>query len=279
MSTCSVDLARGRQRPMRSTTPSTTGRCAQRIDAARRRRAVFAARTVRHSRRRGRAGHAAGHRRDRDGPEVAAAGAAALCRRAACASTARRADRSVTRAFLGLGSNLGDRRQHLREAVAAIPDVVAVSRVYETAPVGGPEQGAYLNIVVRLETERSPARAARDLSRLRGGGATGPHGSLGAAHARRRRAVGRRPHRRRTRSRRSPPTHVRAGVRLDAAARSCARAHSAVVRRTAATTKYGCSARCDCPIVSRGRARPRRWIVRRSPGLAGLAARRCLRPR
>jgi 2-amino-4-hydroxy-6-hydroxymethyldihydropteridine diphosphokinase len=62
----------------------------------------------------------------------------------------------VTRAFLGLGSNLGDRRRHLRDAVAAIPDVVAVSRIYETAPVGGPDQGAYLNIVVRLETERSP---------------------------------------------------------------------------------------------------------------------------
>lgn len=62
----------------------------------------------------------------------------------------------MTRAFLGLGSNLGDRRRHLRDAVAAIPDVVAVSRVYETAPVGGPEQSAYLNIVVRLETDASP---------------------------------------------------------------------------------------------------------------------------
>ena len=62
----------------------------------------------------------------------------------------------MARAFLGLGSNLGDRRKNLREAVAAIPDVVAVSRVYETAPVGGPDQGPYLNIVVRLETEHSP---------------------------------------------------------------------------------------------------------------------------
>ena len=51
---------------------------------------------------------------------------------------------------------MGDRRQHLRDAVAAIPDVVAVSPVYETAPVGGPDQGAYLNIVVGLETGRSP---------------------------------------------------------------------------------------------------------------------------
>jgi 2-amino-4-hydroxy-6-hydroxymethyldihydropteridine diphosphokinase len=58
---------------------------------------------------------------------------------------------------LGLGSNLGDRWAHLRAAVAALPDVVAVSSVYETDPVGGPEgQGPYLNCVVQLATERSP---------------------------------------------------------------------------------------------------------------------------
>lgn len=63
----------------------------------------------------------------------------------------------MTRAFLGLGSNLGDRRAHLGNAVAALPDVVAVSPVYETAPVGGPEgQGAFLNCVVELDTDRSP---------------------------------------------------------------------------------------------------------------------------
>ena len=61
------------------------------------------------------------------------------------------------RAFLGLGSNLGDRRAFLRDAVAALPDVVAVSPVYETEPVGGPDrQGRYLNVVVELDTERSP---------------------------------------------------------------------------------------------------------------------------
>lgn len=58
----------------------------------------------------------------------------------------------MTRAFLGLGSNLGDRVRFLRDAVAALPDVVAVSPVYETAPVGGPDQGAFLNIVVELDT-------------------------------------------------------------------------------------------------------------------------------
>ena len=57
------------------------------------------------------------------------------------------------RAFLALGSNLGDRWSHLRCAVAALPDVAEVSAVYETAPVGGPDQGPFLNCVVRLETD------------------------------------------------------------------------------------------------------------------------------
>jgi len=61
------------------------------------------------------------------------------------------------RAFLGLGSNLGDREAHLRDAVASLADVVAVSPVYETDPVGGPQgQGPYLNIVVELDTALSP---------------------------------------------------------------------------------------------------------------------------
>jgi 2-amino-4-hydroxy-6-hydroxymethyldihydropteridine diphosphokinase len=71
-------------------------------------------------------------------------------------------DVGVTRAFLGLGSNLGDRRATLVEAVRALPDVVAVSPVYETDPVGGPEQGAFLNLVVELDTEL----AARELLEL-----------------------------------------------------------------------------------------------------------------
>ena len=69
----------------------------------------------------------------------------------------RRQPRSPVRAFLALGSNLGDRRAHLAAAVARIPDVVAVSQLYETDPVGGPPgQGAYLNCVVELRTTRTP---------------------------------------------------------------------------------------------------------------------------
>ncbi len=62
----------------------------------------------------------------------------------------------VVAAYLGLGSNIGDRRATLRSAVNAMVDLAVVSPVYETAPVGGPEQDAYLNIVVKLETDRTP---------------------------------------------------------------------------------------------------------------------------
>ena len=65
----------------------------------------------------------------------------------------------AVRAFLGLGSNLGDRRAHLRRAVELLEahgDLVAVSPLYETDPVGGPPgQGAYLNVVVELRTAAS----------------------------------------------------------------------------------------------------------------------------
>jgi len=64
------------------------------------------------------------------------------------------------RAFIGLGSNLGDRRAHLQAAVEALRaggDLVGVSPLYETAPVGGPEdQGPYLNVVVELSTAAGP---------------------------------------------------------------------------------------------------------------------------
>ncbi|HVM40985.1 MAG TPA: 2-amino-4-hydroxy-6-hydroxymethyldihydropteridine diphosphokinase [Acidimicrobiia bacterium] len=65
------------------------------------------------------------------------------------------------RAYLALGSNEGDRPAHLRSAVAGFAEadgveVVAVSRVYETDPVGGPAQGAFLNAVVAVETTLDP---------------------------------------------------------------------------------------------------------------------------
>ena len=67
---------------------------------------------------------------------------------------------TVRRAFIGLGSNLGDRGAALRRAVAQLEangDVTALSPLYETEPVGGPkDQGPYLNLVVELATTDSP---------------------------------------------------------------------------------------------------------------------------
>jgi 2-amino-4-hydroxy-6-hydroxymethyldihydropteridine diphosphokinase len=64
----------------------------------------------------------------------------------------------VTRAFLGLGSNLGDRLANLQRAVDLLGAaegirVVRSSRVYETDPVG-PPQPDYLNAVIEVETTR-----------------------------------------------------------------------------------------------------------------------------
>lgn len=71
--------------------------------------------------------------------------------------------RSVNWTFLGLGSNIEDRLDYLQGAVDALDEhpkirVDAVSSVYETDPVGGPEQGPYLNLVVRAATLLSPRR-------------------------------------------------------------------------------------------------------------------------
>jgi 2-amino-4-hydroxy-6-hydroxymethyldihydropteridine diphosphokinase len=80
------------------------------------------------------------------------------------------------RAYVALGSNLGDRAGHLaaaRAALAALPRtrLVAESRVEETAPLGGMEQPAYLNQMVLLETALDPRAllaACQAIERSRG---------------------------------------------------------------------------------------------------------------
>ena len=65
------------------------------------------------------------------------------------------------RAYLGIGSNLGNRLGYLQRAVNELVRqpgvyVVGLSHVYETAPVGGPPQDAYLNAVVAVDTDLEP---------------------------------------------------------------------------------------------------------------------------
>lgn len=66
----------------------------------------------------------------------------------------------MSRAVLSLGSNVGDRLAHLSGALDGLTrrgiEVVAVSPVYETAPVGGPEQDDYLNAIAIIETGLAP---------------------------------------------------------------------------------------------------------------------------
>jgi 2-amino-4-hydroxy-6-hydroxymethyldihydropteridine diphosphokinase len=63
--------------------------------------------------------------------------------------------------LLGLGSNVGDRRSHLQQAVDALPavgvGVLAASSVYDTDPVGEVlDQPSFLNACLRVETELEP---------------------------------------------------------------------------------------------------------------------------
>jgi len=65
------------------------------------------------------------------------------------------------RAYVALGSNLGDRAAHLRrarEALASLPqtDLLRESAIEETAPLGGMQQPPYLNQMVLLETALEP---------------------------------------------------------------------------------------------------------------------------
>jgi 2-amino-4-hydroxy-6-hydroxymethyldihydropteridine diphosphokinase len=74
------------------------------------------------------------------------------------------------RAVLSAGANLGDRLGTLQgcvQAIAGLPDtdVLAISPVYETSPVGGPPQPDYLNAVLLIQTGLPP----RDLLDAIGG--------------------------------------------------------------------------------------------------------------
>jgi 2-amino-4-hydroxy-6-hydroxymethyldihydropteridine diphosphokinase len=67
----------------------------------------------------------------------------------------------VTRAYVGLGANLGSREETLRRAVALLGDadgveVLAVSELRETDPVGVVDQPRFLNGAVALDTTRTP---------------------------------------------------------------------------------------------------------------------------
>lgn len=74
-------------------------------------------------------------------------------------------------AYLGLGSNIGDRELNLLRAVAEIgrlpgSRITALSGFYDTEPVGDVPQDDFLNAVIRLETSLSPHELLAELHRI-----------------------------------------------------------------------------------------------------------------
>lgn len=72
------------------------------------------------------------------------------------------------RTYIGLGSNLGDSQQILREAVAKLSMLgeVQVSRLYQSPPMGPQDQPHYLNAVVQLDTTLTPLDLLDQLQQL-----------------------------------------------------------------------------------------------------------------
>jgi 2-amino-4-hydroxy-6-hydroxymethyldihydropteridine diphosphokinase len=62
----------------------------------------------------------------------------------------------MTRAYVGVGANLGDREATIRAALEALPGLVGVSKLRETDPVGVVDQPPFLNAAAALETELAP---------------------------------------------------------------------------------------------------------------------------
>jgi 2-amino-4-hydroxy-6-hydroxymethyldihydropteridine diphosphokinase len=77
----------------------------------------------------------------------------------------------MTRFAVALGSNLGDRVDHLRRAATELGElgtVEAISGLYETGAVGGPDQGPYLNAVVLLDTDLTAGELLVSLQEMEG---------------------------------------------------------------------------------------------------------------
>lgn len=77
----------------------------------------------------------------------------------------------LNRAFLGLGSNIGDRENILGRAVQLIHQVTGVevlqsSSLYETDPVGYTEQDVFLNIAIEIETSLPPEELLTHMQRI-----------------------------------------------------------------------------------------------------------------
>ncbi|MEI6863319.1 MAG: 2-amino-4-hydroxy-6-hydroxymethyldihydropteridine diphosphokinase [Candidatus Omnitrophota bacterium] len=73
--------------------------------------------------------------------------------------------------YIGIGSNLGDRRAYIDKAILKLSAangirVKRVSSIYETDPVGGVQQGKFLNGVLEIETTLSSSELLKELNSI-----------------------------------------------------------------------------------------------------------------
>lgn len=73
--------------------------------------------------------------------------------------------------YLGLGSNLGDRRKNIEMALDYLTRTKGIkiektSRIYETEPVGGPRQGKFLNAAIKVETSFGPRAILKIIKKI-----------------------------------------------------------------------------------------------------------------
>ena len=77
--------------------------------------------------------------------------------------------------YLGMGSNLGNRRENIRVALQKInrlkgTKVIKLSKIIETEPVGGPrKQGKFLNAALKIKTDLSPSMLLKELKEIEQG--------------------------------------------------------------------------------------------------------------
>ena len=74
--------------------------------------------------------------------------------------------------YLGIGSNLGDRRNNIKEAIKKInllkdSKIIKLSKIIETKAVGGPHnQGRFLNAALKIQTRIPPLKLLKDLKKI-----------------------------------------------------------------------------------------------------------------
>jgi 2-amino-4-hydroxy-6-hydroxymethyldihydropteridine diphosphokinase len=77
----------------------------------------------------------------------------------------------MARVFIGMGSNLGDRAVQIRKAVESIgmmpaTEIVRMSSIYETSPVGIPDQPRFLNAVIEVSTRLVPRDVLKEVRKI-----------------------------------------------------------------------------------------------------------------